>query len=337
MRSSYRVYSFEFIVVLATTLFLLSCSVDKKKQTKAEQPVRAIEVPEFNADSAYAFVQKQVDFGPRVPNTATHRACKEYLISALKRYGWSVQLQDFQEKAYTGEILALTNIIASVDPEKKKRILLAAHWDTRPFADKDTDRTQEPIDGANDGGSGVGVLLELARVIQNQQPEVGIDIILFDGEDFGVAEFDKNERESSKIWYCLGSQYWAKNKHQANYTAYYGILLDMVGAKNALFYQEGESMHYAPSVVKKVWSAASNLGYGHYFVNRSSPGIIDDHVFVNRDGKIPMIDIIEFDPIGGDSYFPSYHHTHKDNMDIIDRSTLAAVGETLLKVIFEEQ
>jgi hypothetical protein len=235
-------------------------------------------------------------------------------------------------------ILNLKNIIASYYPDQKRRILLAAHWDTRPFADKDPVNPKEVFDGANDGGSGVGVLLEVARVLSMSKPNnAGIDIILFDGEDYGEPEFDeRNTIYSGKVHWCLGSQYWSKNKHQRNYMAYYGILLDMVGARNATFYKEGGSMQYAKKIVEKVWKAGISNGYGQYFINQTSPGITDDHIFVNRDAKIPMINIVEYNPESPDSYFGSYHHTREDNMSLIDRNTLKAVGQTLLYVIFNE-
>jgi len=228
----------------------------------------------------------------------------------------------------------LSNIIASYNPQATKRILLAAHWDSRRIADKDTDRLDEPIDGANDGASGVGVLLEIARSIGSQElkPDVGIDIILFDGEDDGEPEF-AGSRDNSQIWWCLGSQYWSKNKHEPNYMAYYGILVDLVGAKGARFFREGYSRQYASGILKKVWDNAAQIGQGDFFVNRDSPEILDDHVFVNGNANIPMIDIIEFSPDYG---FGHYHHTHTDDMEIIDRRTLQAVGETVLFTIYQE-
>ncbi|MDN4164507.1 M28 family peptidase [Cytophagales bacterium LB-30] len=323
-------------IILGLLVITMACKQEKRGETEKQAEVMNPS-PVFVADSAYAFVQKQVDFGPRVPNTAAHSACGDYLVASLTRFGWQVQEQLFEMEAYTGEKLALRNIIASINPEEKKRILLAAHWDTRPFADKDAERQKEPIDGANDGGSGVGVLLEIARVLGAEKPEVGVDIILFDGEDYGEAMFDAgNAPYTNTSWYCLGSQYWSKNKHKAGYSAYYGILLDMVGAKDALFYQEGNSLEYAPSIVYKVWETASAIGYDHHFVNRKTYGITDDHYFVNTIGKIPMIDIIEYDPLNPESYFPDYHHTHKDNMDIISRETLKAVGQTVIQTVVNE-
>lgn len=322
--------------------FFSACESSRKApdKTSRRKILRTITIPSFNSDSAYTFIQKQVDFGPRVPNTQEHRSCGDYLIAKLQSYGAVVQVQEFKEQAYNGTILNLRNIIASFNPKAKKRVILAAHWDTRPFSDKDYERRDDPPDGANDGGSGVGVLLETARVLSiNDLPKAGIDIVLFDGEDYGEHQDLENSPMKNgrmQIWWCLGSQYWALHLHKPNYSAYYGILLDMVGARKARFYREGGSMQFAPKVVKKVWNTARILGYSNYFVNINSPGIMDDHIFVNRDAKIPMIAIVEYDPMSPTYYFGPYHHTHQDNMSIISKQTLQAVGETLLYTIYNE-
>lgn len=315
-------------------VFVWSCSSDKITE-KVQEPISHRPAPIFNADSAYAFIQQQVDFGPRVPNTPGHQKTKEWMIGKLEGYGMTVQKQEFQAKTYDNLTWNLTNIIASYKPEASKRILLAAHWDTRRIADKDTERIDEPIDGANDGGSGVGVLLEIARILASDtlQPNVGIDFVFFDGEDDGEPE-NAPSRNSSQVWWCLGSQHWSKNPHKPGYQAYYGILVDLVGAKGARFYKEGYSMKNAKNIVNKVWNYAAELGYSDFFVMREAPEIIDDHVFVNRDAKIPMIDIIEFSPDFG---FGRYHHTHMDNMEIIDRRTLKAVGQTVLFTVYQEE
>ncbi|MFN3403377.1 MAG: M28 family peptidase [Cytophagaceae bacterium] len=318
-------------IILFLFITAVSCKEEKSKNTTGVTR-NIIAPPDFNADSAYKFVAEQVNFGPRVPNTPQHRKCGDYLIKQLERFGATTEVQAFQAKAYNGTMLDLRNIKASFYPNAKKRILLAAHWDTRPYADQDKIDTKKPILGANDGGSGVGVLLEIARVIgSNTSPTVGIDIILFDGEDYGQPEF--HDGPYNPDTWCLGSQYWAKNK--GNYSAYFGILLDMVGAKDAKFAMEGTSMQYAPSVVKKVWDAGNRLGYGSHFIYQQTSPITDDHAYVNTIAKIPMIDIIEYDGSHG-NYFGKYWHTHNDNMDIIDRSTLNAVGHTLLYVLYNE-
>lgn len=326
--------------MLGCLVLLSSCDKKSNQESAAVTETTTTETktvmaksPAFMADSAYQFIADQVRFGPRVPNTAAHLACGDYLVNTLKSYGAKVQEQSFEKTAHDGKNLRLRNIIASYNPTAANRILLAAHWDTRPTADKDEKDPTTPADGANDGGSGVGILLEIARVLsdKNNNPGVGVDIILFDGEDYGKAEEDVG---TESTW-CYGSQYWSKNKVPVNYTANFGILLDMVGAGGAKFAMEGYSKQYAPDVVNNVWKVANQLGYSDYFIFADNSAITDDHVFVNNAG-IPMIDIIEFDPNSPDGTFGKYHHRHSDNLEIIDKNTLKAVGQTVLQVLFQQ-
>lgn len=329
-------------ILRLTILAILAISCDSNNKTTSEdkvsENVKVLRAPSFNADSAYSFVKKQVDFGPRVPSTRPHIEAGDYLVSKLKSYGWEVTEQAFEATSFDYKLMALRNIIASYNPDATKRVLLAAHWDSRPFADKDSVRKDEAILGANDGASGVGVLLEVARLLPNSDSlDMGVDVIFFDGEDWGNDSSHQKYtpvRDGWEEWWCIGSQYWSKNKHEKNYSAYYGILLDMVGGKNAKFYIEGHSNHYAPSIVDKVWGQASRLGYDRYFVRREGGAITDDHYFVNEYAKIPMIDIIPTDP--ADNSFGDFHHTHKDNMEIINKETLQAVGQTVITVLYSE-
>ncbi|ACE06148.1 hypothetical protein Aasi_0768 [Candidatus Amoebophilus asiaticus 5a2] len=289
----------------------------------------------FNTDSAHYFIQQQVNLGPRVPNTTAHKTCKAYLKQQLKEYADKVYVQKFQATAFNGVKLELYNIIASFNEACTHRILLAAHWDTRPFADKDTNSKQKPILGANDGASGVGILLELARNIkQVSLKNVGIDIILFDGEDYGPPQGYQKQLTNRAIFWCLGSQFWSQHPHKDNYTAHYGILLDMVGSKKATFYKEAWSVYYANKYTNSIWNTAQALGHGYYFINQASQNyILDDHYFVNKYAHIPMVNIIDHHPTSK-GCFPSYHHTHADHLNLIDKGTLQAVGETVLKVIY---
>ncbi len=314
---------------------MICCGV-KNEKTGQKEEAPSVQVPVFNADTAFSFVNRQVLFGPRIPNTRAHQEAGDFIVNTLNRYGAKIIVQEFQATTFDGQILSLRNIIASYNPGLQKRVLLAAHWDTRPFSDKDPEKPSKTFDGANDGASGVGVLLEIARHL-TQAPDVGIDLIFFDGEDWGepndaVAKGPTPEGYSS--WWCLGSQYWAAHKHTRGYQAHYGILLDMVGGIQPHFFQEGNSMEFAPRIVEKVWSTAARLGYGSTFIRQKQDPIVDDHVFVNERANIPMIDITPFEP--GIGYFGSFHHTQQDNMMLISRETLGMVGAVLMQVIYLE-
>lgn len=331
IRISMRKYSAPLFLLL---LFISACTQEPKKETSVETlPERIFSVPSFNADSAYSYVKTQVDFGPRVPLTKAHANCAEYLTAQLKKYADSVIVQTGIVTTFDGKKLNLKNIIAQFSPQQKRRVLLCAHWDTRPWADSDTARKSEPIDGANDGASGVAVLLEIARQLKQSKPAIGIDIIMLDAEDYGQPDDSPLERMQNS--YALGSQYWAKNPHLPGYYAEYGILFDMVGAKNAVFAQERYSLQYAPSVVRKIWDTANQIGYSDYFPFREGGLVTDDHYYINTIANIPCIDIIQHDPTTR-SGFGNYWHTRRDNMSIIDANTLKAVGQTVLQVIYSE-
>ncbi|TXF89600.1 M28 family peptidase [Neolewinella aurantiaca] len=291
---------------------------------KREVDPNAKPVPRFDADSAYAYVAKQVSFGPRVMNTPAHDAAGEWLSSKLNSLGAEVEEQEFTAMAYDGTPLKGTNIIGRYNPEMEYRIALAAHWDTRHVADSDKETDPAAVvEGADDGASGVGVLLEIARQLGQSTPGVGVDIIFFDAEDYG----EPNNSDS----YGLGSQYYAKNLKDPKPT--YGILLDMVGAKNARFSKEGYSVREAPVLVEKVWRLAKGLPMSNaYFLDKNVGYITDDHFFVMRDGGVPMIDIINF----GDEGFGDHWHTGNDGMNIIDKNTLRAVGQVVAAVVYRD-
>jgi len=290
---------------------------------------------EFDAASAYAFVKKQVEFGPRVPGTPAHAACADWFVNTLRQWTPDVVVQELKARAYDGRPLAGKNIIASFNAAAADRILLCAHWDSRPFADRDPDPANHyrPVMGANDGASGVGVLLEIARCLSVEKPAVGVDIILLDLEDFGE-HANWRGRGSEDSW-GLGSQYWAKNPHRPGYRARFGILLDMVGDPDAVFPLEGNSMYFAPAVARKVWAVARELGYGRLFIDREADPLIDDHLYINQSARIPTIDIIDYD--AGRGGFPATWHTVHDTLDRIDKRTLAAVGKTVLAVVRREK
>lgn len=316
---------------------LFACTGDAPPPPPAMPELPALApVPDFNADSAHANVAMQVDFGPRVPGTPSHRACGDSLVARLKALGAEVIEQTGEVSIYTGARLPLRNILARFQPAAKDRILLLAHWDTRPFADKDDERRNEPIDGANDGASGVGVLLEVARLVASKQHGPGVDILFTDVEDHGQPSGAIQMDASSMNTWALGAQYFARNPPVPGYTARFGILLDMVGARGALFYREALSMQFAPAVVNKVWRTAASIGHGDRFVQETKYFVgIDDHVPINEQLRIPTIDIIQYDP--ATQAFGPFWHTHDDNMDVIDRETLRAVGRTVLAVVWQER
>jgi hypothetical protein len=292
-------------------------------------------IPAFDADSAYYYVARQLHFGPRVPNSEAHTQCGLWLSETLAGYADTLYTQETRVRAYNGTILNIKNIIGVFQPAKRNRLLLCAHWDSRPYADWDSDPANHyrPIDGANDGASGVGVLLELARQLHQQAPSWGVDIVFFDAEDYGKHHAASGADEDS---WALGSQYWSRNPHIPNYQANFGILLDMVGAANATFKHEGFSMLYAPNIVRKVWKHAQDLGYSAYFVHEDGPFITDDHYYVNTIGNIPTINIIHLDQTTIHGFFPQWH-TINDNIEVIDPHTLRAVGQTLLSVIYQQR
>lgn len=328
----------KLVCLIFGSLFLSCCSQKSTIKGKDSPGVSAsnvgssVKAPSFDADSAYSYVEKQVAFGPRVPNTPAHRACAGYLAAGLECHGAKVYVQEAVLTAYNGDKLQAKNIIGVFNPESQKRILLFAHWDSRPYSDYDPDEAnfRKPLDGADDGASGVGVLLEIARQIGLNNIHTGIDIIFFDAEDYGMPDFATTYKPDT---WCLGSQFWAKNPHIPEYKADYGILLDMVGHKDATFYKEGYSVSYAAPVVEKVWSTARNLGYGKYFIQSKGSTITDDHQYVIMGRHIPCIDIIHLNPDTPHG-FGMHWHTQNDTMDHIDRNVLRAVGQTVLEVIY---
>ncbi len=321
------------ICSLGILLLLGACAADPKPAPPVVDttPKKVVKVPRFSSDSTFVAIEKQLAFGPRVPNTTAHEECREWLVQQFNGYGAAVIEQSFEAKAYDGTVLKGTNIIAQYNPGASKRVILAAHWDSRHISDQDAaeGNRKKGVPAADDGGSGVAVLLEIARNLGTNPIDMGVDLILFDAEDYGDGE---NNNPTS---WCLGSQHWSKNLHRSGYKAKYGILLDMVGSKNARFTKEEYSRYFAPEVVNKVWKLAQNMGFGNYFVDQESRGITDDHVYVNTIAKIPMIDIINRSTETS-SGFGHYWHTQQDNISIIDKRTLRAVGQTLLAALYNE-
>ena len=319
-------------LLAAFAITVAACSNSQKASTTASAVTAKPVGPDFSADSAYAFCQQQCDFGPRTMNSEAHELCGTWIANKFQQYGMSIIEQRTSLKGFDGTALMSNNIIASYHPERTERVMLCAHWDSRPWADNDPDEANhtKPVLAANDGASGVAVMLEVARLIsQADSLKVGVDFICFDAEDWG-------EDGISESW-ALGAQYWAAHPHREGYRARYGILLDMVGGQGAHFYQEGYSLHYAPEVVTRVWQAASVVGYGSLFPQQQAGYITDDHGPVNEVARIPCIDIIPYYPDCDESNFGPTWHTVNDDMQHIDPATLKAVGQTLIQVLYSEK
>ncbi|MFN1833774.1 M28 family peptidase [Balneola sp. MJW-20] len=315
-----------FLTGSLAILLLVSCTENHSSRLKFSNKGR--EVPAFSSDSAYQHISDILNIGDRVPGTPSHTMTKEHLLNYMqsKAGNRAVYAQNFTKIVY-GDTLRLTNIIAAFNPLAKDRILLCAHWDSRPRSEEDPEYPEKPLPGADDGGSGVAVLMELARQFSVNNPPIGVDIVLFDGEDYGMPDDLDN--------YFLGSRYWAANPPVPGYSPRFGILLDMVGAENAVFPKEGYSMAYAPNLVNEVWEIGALQGKDDLFIDETAPSISDDHTIINMETNIPMIDIINLSGNNEEgSIFPVHWHTQKDDIEIIDKEVLEAVGNVLMELIY---
>lgn len=332
-------YSLKYLLsccLVLSMLLWIGCN-NEPSQTETETTTEAVAIPVFNRDSAYHYIESQLAFGTRHPGSPGIVACRDWLVGQLEGYGATVIRQKFQARIYDGKVFPSENIIGQFNPENKNRVVLAAHYDTRFIAEEDpnVERMNDPIAGADDGASGVAVLLEIARLLKENAITLGVDIIFFDAEDQGTRYSPDDPNNTS---WCLGAQYWSKNLHKPGYKARFGILLDMVGAKGAFFNKENVNGLYphasaVHNLYSKVWNLGSAMGKGQYFQNRTVSGIIDDHYFVNKDAGIAMIDIINKPPDNPEG-FGSHWHTHQDDIGIIDKNTLAAVGQVVTAVIY---
>lgn len=310
-------------------LLLVSCGAGKgNSQTESDDSAAVAvsdqtPVAEFDADSAYAYLKRQVDFGPRVPNTEAHRRAGDWMVAELQRHGAEVTEQRADLRAFDGTILHARNIFAQFNPERSDRTLLLAHYDCRPWADEDPDpqNHRKPVDGANDGASGVAVLLEIARQFSLNNPGRGIDILLCDAEDWGTDGDDES--------WAMGTRYFVQNPIKEGYRPERAILVDMVGGRGAKFPVEYFSQQAAPELVTRLWNAAAETGYASLFPRQLGSAVTDDHVEFIKAG-IPAVDIIEYH--SGQGFNPHWH-TATDNLQNIDRNTLKAVGTTLLHAL----
>ena len=321
-------------LMIAAMMLMTACGGSKKSMK--DEGNMTLTGPAFSADSAYAFCAKQCEFGPRTMNSEAHDNCAAWIVEKFQGYGMAVTEQRAVLKGFDGTPLQANNIIASYRPELTDRILLCAHWDSRPWADNDPDESNhsKPVMAANDGASGVAVMLEIARLIQNEKDtlgQFGVDFVCFDAEDWGTDD-------QSDSW-ALGAQHRAAQHkvHGGGKNYRYGILLDMVGGQGARFFRELFSCQYAPKVVKRVWKAAEVAGFGSYFPQQDGGMITDDHGPVNEVAGIPCIDIIPYYPDCMASSFGPTWHTIADDMTHIGPATLKAVGQTLVQVLYSER
>jgi len=316
----------------ACLLLLAGC---KHNAEAPKEDVRTVDytkvaVPAFEEDSARAYAEAQLAFGYRTPGSKGWAACCDWLAAQMRRWCDTVVVQDFKATLWDGREVPGRNIISSLRPGATPRVLLAAHWDSRQWADHDPDegKRRSAVPGANDGASGVALLMEMARGMSQMLPSAGVDIIFFDVEDQGQPEWADGYEDNT---WCKGSQHWAQHTHVPFYTAVYGMLFDMVGAAQPRFTKEEVSRHYAPGLTDKVWNVAAALGYGNIFVGQRTGAILDDHLYVNQIAGIPMVDIVQNSATT--SFFPHWHTT-TDNLDNLDVQTMGIVATVAMKTLY---
>ncbi|MDO4930392.1 MAG: M28 family peptidase [Bacteroidales bacterium] len=326
-------------LLAATALGLTACKSNKSSASDdaADTATSGTQLTavKFNADSAYAAIVAQCDFGPRVPNSEAHRQCGDYIVAEFRRRGLEVTEQRHTFTGWDGKSLDGRNIIAAYKPEAEERVVIAAHWDSRPWADADPDsaRHREPVMAANDGASGVAVMLELARLLPQLNPAVGIDFVCFDAEDYGAPYWGTGDDQG--LDWCLGSQYWAEQALASGYRARYGVLLDMVGGRDARFCYEGFSLRFAEGLVARIWDTAAAVGASSLFVRQNGAYATDDHLSMNQIAGIPTVDIIPYIE-GSEHSFGVTWHTTSDTPENISPENLRLVGQTLLQLLSEE-
>jgi hypothetical protein len=299
--------------MLACALCTLgACNRDEAPRTK------------FNAEAARGYVKTQVDFGPRIPGSEGHRKTGDWIVSQMRSRADTVWEQRWTHVTVKGDTLPLRNIFARIRVSAAERVLFVAHWDTRPTSDEASDpaKRQLPVPGANDGASGVAVLMALADLLKQMPPDLGVDLLFVDGEDYGSFDTMKDV--------LLGSTYFADHLPAANYQPVFGVLLDMIGDADLQINQEINSVQSAPEVVRRVWQAAKDLNYDRYFIPETKYQVTDDHVPLLRKG-LRVIDVIDLDyPREGS---PTYHHTPDDTLDKVSAKSLQIVGDVMASLV----
>lgn len=310
------------LILIGTGLAVLAAGCDT---------LQARPKTDFNADSAYAYAAAQVAFGPRVPGTAGHTRTGDWIVAMMKARADTVIEQRWMHGTLDGDSIPLRNVFARFNPQATQRVLYITHWDTRPTADQDRvlGNRGDPIPGANDGASGVGLLIALGDALKKVPPTIGVDLLFVDGEDYGRS-FDPPYADV-----LLGSQYFVTHLPSPDYKPIFGVLWDMIGDAHLNLLQEQKSVAGAPEVVRRVWDKAAELGYGKYFIAQGGQSVTDDHVpFLERGFRV--IDVVDIDygpPDASGMASPSYHHTMQDTMENISRKSLQIVGDVALALI----
>ena len=293
----------------------------------------------FSGDASLAYVKTQLDFGPRVPGTPAHRRTGDWIVAQMKQRSDTVIVQSWSHVTAKGDTLPLRNILARINPSATQRVLYLTHWDTRPLANEDMNLGNKglPIPGANDGASGVALLMGIADALKKTKPLYGVDLLFVDGEDYG--SFDGYNADSALTKpsdVLIGSTYFALHLPSPDYRPIFGLLFDMIGDKDLQIFQESNSVNAAPEVVSRVWSTADELGYGKYFINTVKEGITDDHVPLLKRG-LRVIDVIDIDycteGIDCTGTPRNLHHTMQDTFDKVSARSLQAVGDVAVALV----
>jgi hypothetical protein len=293
----------------------------------------------FSGDSALAYARTQVEFGPRVPGTDGHRRAGDWIVAQMRARADSVEVQTWTHVTRQGVSLPMRNILARIRPDLPQRVLYLAHWDTRPTADNDRNlgAKQRPIPGANDGASGVGLLIALADALKQTPPTVGVDLLFVDGEDYG--QFESPVDDTTKNRDVLIGSRWFASTMPATYRPVFGVLFDMIGDAALQIYQEEHSVNAAPEVVSRVWALAKELGYEQYFIPQVKTAITDDHVPLIRKG-LRVIDVIDIDYCSDgstDCAETNLHHTHGDTIERLSAKSLQIVGDVAVSLVTERR
>jgi glutaminyl-peptide cyclotransferase len=272
----------------------------------------------FNAARAMEYVRTQLDFGPRVPGTEGHRRAGDWIAEQMRLRADTVIEQRFSHVTAAGDTLPMRNVLARIKPEAMQRVLYVAHWDTRPVSDQASNPADRalPVPGANDGASGVALLMAVADVLKMTPPTWGVDLLFVDGEDYGDFTAGRDV--------LIGSKYFAQHLPAPDYRPLFGVVWDMIGDANLGIYQEGHSVRRAPEIVSRVWQTAADLGYSRVFVPRVGESITDDHLPL-LDAGLRVIDVIDIEF--------SAHHTPFDTIDKVSERSLQIVGDVAVRLL----